>query len=90
MFHPQLAHSLKFYKGDDKIKEFIWDLISAGKGGELKNHSGLSAPVPRGRKGKKRKENLNFLGEQDRPLDFDPDVVLDNGYKRHLHRHSNK
>lgn len=52
--------------------------------------TGLSAPVPRGRKGKKRKENLNFLADQDKPLDFDPEIVLDNGYKRHLHRHSNK
>ncbi|KAK3760063.1 hypothetical protein RRG08_064733 [Elysia crispata] len=85
-----LAHSLKYYKGDDKIKNFIWDLISTGKEGVLKNHSGLSAPVPRGRKGKKRKENPSFLEDQERPLDFDPEIVLDNGYKKHLHRHSNK
>ena len=50
---------------------------------------GLSAPVPRGRKGKKAKEKKVAV-EEGRPLDFDPEAVLDNGYKRHLHRHSNK
>ena len=50
---------------------------------------GLSAPVPRGRKGKKAKEKRALL-EVGRPLDFDPEIVLDEGYKRHLHRHNNK
>ncbi|XP_025076427.1 chromodomain-helicase-DNA-binding protein 8-like isoform X4 [Pomacea canaliculata] len=84
-----LAHSIKFYKGDERIKVFIWDLIGSSNEGELKNHTGLSAPVPRGRKGKKAKERGRCLDDC-RPLDFDPEAVLDNGYKRHLHRHSNK
>ncbi|XP_070187859.1 chromodomain-helicase-DNA-binding protein 8-like isoform X4 [Littorina saxatilis] len=85
-----LAHSLKFYKGDERIKEFIWDLIANNNEGGLKNHTGLSAPVPRGRKGKKAKERKAAAMDEARPLDFDPEAVLDNGYKRHLHRHSNK
>ena len=38
---------------------------------------------------KKAKEKKAVVDEG-RPLDFDPEAVLDNGYKRHLHRHSNK
>ncbi len=87
-------YSLKFYKGDDKIKSFIWDLVSSG---EMKNHTGLSAPVPRGRKSRKAKGDTPTPEEQTpvsvdfSSLDFDPDMVLpDDGYRRHLERHSNK
>ena len=60
---------------------------------------GLSAPVPRGRKGRKNREDKEVKED---PKSFsteeaiagckvDPNVVLgDNGYKKHLHRHSNK
>ncbi|KAI4826423.1 hypothetical protein KUCAC02_029871, partial [Chaenocephalus aceratus] len=54
-----LVYCLRHYKGDDKIKSFIWDLITPTKEGQdeaLLNHSGLSAPVPRGRKGKKAED----------------------------------
>ncbi|CAI9540088.1 unnamed protein product, partial [Staurois parvus] len=57
-----LVYCVKHYKGDDKIKSFIWDLITPIKDGgsnqALQNHSGLSAPVPRGRKGKKMKNQM--------------------------------
>ncbi|XP_041376531.1 chromodomain-helicase-DNA-binding protein 8-like isoform X2 [Gigantopelta aegis] len=87
-----LVHSLQFYKGDERIKGFIWDLVSQDNEDQLKNHSGLSAPVPRGRKGKKAKQdNRGYSEELEKAnLDFDPDAILDHGYKRHLHRHSNK
>jgi len=39
-FYFQLMYSLKVYKGDEKIKEFIWDLISSSNDGSLRNHSG--------------------------------------------------
>lgn len=38
-----LVYCLRHYKGDDKIKSFIWDLISPTKEGQdqtLLNHSG--------------------------------------------------
>lgn len=38
-----LVYCLRHYKGDDKIKSFIWDLISPAKDGQdqtLLNHSG--------------------------------------------------
>ena len=52
-----LLFCLNMYRGDEKIKSFIWDLITPAEHGGSekvgKNHSGLSGPVPRGRKGKK-------------------------------------
>ncbi|KAK3086718.1 hypothetical protein FSP39_022463 [Pinctada imbricata] len=91
-----LIYSLQQYKGDEKIKEFIWDLISPSSDGSLKNHSGLSAPVPRGRKGKGKKKDGKVDTQPSEPdysrmKNCDPEVVLrDPGYRRHLHRHANK
>ncbi|KAL3860710.1 hypothetical protein ACJMK2_010796 [Sinanodonta woodiana] len=90
-----MIYSLQFYKGDDRIKEFIWDLVSPKNDGTLKNHLGLSAPVPRGRKGKKaKKETRSFNAAEELEkagFDFDPEAILkDKGYRRHIQRHSNK
>ncbi|KAM6927303.1 LOW QUALITY PROTEIN: chromodomain-helicase-DNA-binding protein 6 [Xenentodon cancila] len=91
-----LVYCLKHYKGDDKIKSFIWDLITPSKEGQdqaLLNHSGLSAPVPRGRKGKKLKNQLNVpeLKNADWLVHCNPEVVLqDESYKKHLKQHCNK
>ncbi|KAG7236852.1 hypothetical protein INR49_000156 [Caranx melampygus] len=92
-----LVYCLRHYKGDDKIKSFIWDLITPTKEGQdqaLLNHSGLSAPVPRGRKGKKLKNQLNVPGEvknADWLVNCNPEVVLqDESYKKHLKQHCNK
>lgn len=44
------------YKGDEKIKTFIWDLITPTEDGEVqkisRDHSGLHNLVPRGRNAK--------------------------------------
>uniref|UniRef100_A0A4W6DRT1 Chromodomain helicase DNA binding protein 6 n=1 Tax=Lates calcarifer TaxID=8187 RepID=A0A4W6DRT1_LATCA len=91
-----LVYCLRHYKGDDKIKSFIWDLISPTKEGQdqaLLNHSGLSAPVPRGRKGKKLKNQLNVpeVKNADWLVHCNPEVVLqDESYKKHLKQHCNK
>ncbi|XP_061162484.1 chromodomain-helicase-DNA-binding protein 8-like [Saccostrea echinata] len=92
-----LIYSLQQYKGDEKIKEFIWDLISPSSDGSLKNHSGLSAPVPRGRKGKNKKKEGKVesggseLFKYNKMKNCDPEIVLrDPGYRKHLHRHANK
>ena len=93
---PQLLYSLQHYNGDERIKGFIWDLINpSAEGQDYKNHSGLSAPVPRGRKGKKAKMQANKLQtELEKTMasaDIDPLMILtDEGYKKHLKRHSNK
>ncbi|XP_070759561.1 chromodomain-helicase-DNA-binding protein 6 [Enoplosus armatus] len=95
-----LVYCLRHYKGDDKIKSFIWDLIAPTKEGQgqdqdqaLLNHSGLSAPVPRGRKGKKLKNQLNVpeVKNADWLVHCNPEVVLqDESYKKHLKQHCNK
>ena len=59
-FRMTLLYCVNSYKGDDKIKSFVWDLItppqySGSANKVVKNHAGLSGPVPRGRKGKKLK-----------------------------------
>lgn len=52
----QLLYCLQVYRGDEKIKNFIWDLISPNESGETniisRNHSGLHNLVPRGRNAK--------------------------------------
>ncbi|XP_068171397.1 chromodomain-helicase-DNA-binding protein 6 isoform X2 [Antennarius striatus] len=91
-----LVYCLRHYKGDDKIKSFIWDLISPSKEGQdqaLLNHSGLAAPVPRGRKGKRLKSQLNFpeVKNVDWLVHCNPEAVLqDESYKKHLKQHCNK
>ncbi|XP_050399765.1 chromodomain-helicase-DNA-binding protein 9 isoform X2 [Patella vulgata] len=91
-----LVCCLSYYKGDEKIKSFIWDLVSPHSDAVLKNHKGLSAPVPRGRKGKSKKDSNIPDIEPDLPvidknsLDFNPASILDPAYTRHLDRHSNK
>uniref|UniRef100_A0ACB8F5Y5 Choline dehydrogenase 6 n=1 Tax=Sphaerodactylus townsendi TaxID=933632 RepID=A0ACB8F5Y5_9SAUR len=91
-----LVYCVKHYKGDEKIKSFIWDLITPTKDGQnqaLQNHSGLSAPVPRGRKGKKTKSQMLLpeIKNADWLTTCNPEIVLhDDSYKKHLKQHCNK
>uniref|UniRef100_A0A8C3SW89 Chromodomain helicase DNA binding protein 6 n=1 Tax=Chelydra serpentina TaxID=8475 RepID=A0A8C3SW89_CHESE len=91
-----LVYCVKHYKGDEKIKSFIWDLITPTKDGQnqaLQNHSGLSAPVPRGRKGKKTKNQMLLpeIKNADWLASCNPEIVLhDDSYKKHLKQHCNK
>ncbi|KAA8587477.1 hypothetical protein FQN60_016339 [Etheostoma spectabile] len=59
-----LVFCLLHYRGDENIKSFIWELITPPENGRepqtLLNHSGLSIPVPRGRKGKRVKAQSTF------------------------------
>lgn len=55
--------------------------------------SGLSAPVPRGRKGKKGKMQTSqpHMPQADWLVDCNPDILLqEDSYKRHLKHHCNK
>lgn len=94
-----LLFCIRYYRGDDKIKGFIFDLIAPTSDGKTRvhhNHIGLSAPVPRGRKGKKKIREAKMVATHMEGADwakeekFDTEVYLDQGYSRHLTRHSNK
>uniref|UniRef100_A0A8B9RJ70 Chromodomain helicase DNA binding protein 9 n=1 Tax=Astyanax mexicanus TaxID=7994 RepID=A0A8B9RJ70_ASTMX len=91
-----LAYCLVHYRGDDKIKSFMWDLIAPSEDGrtkELQNHLGLSTPVPRGRKGKKMKTQSSTFDIQKAEWirKHNPEHMLsDDGYKKHLKHHCNK
>lgn len=75
----QLLYCLRFYRGDEKIRSFIWDLIAPSENGEQKisrNHHGLKDPVPRGirNKNKNKKDGKGgILGKDNRhPALTDP------------------
>ncbi|KAG5848700.1 hypothetical protein ANANG_G00102000 [Anguilla anguilla] len=91
-----LAYCLVHYRGDDKIKSFMWDLIAPTEDGrtkELQNHLGLSTPVPRGRKGKKMKSQASSfdIHKAEWIRKHNPEHLLqDDGYKKHLKHHCNK
>ncbi|XP_044279887.1 chromodomain-helicase-DNA-binding protein 7 isoform X2 [Varanus komodoensis] len=91
-----LVYCLNHYKGDENIKSFIWDLITPTADGQtraLVNHSGLSAPVPRGRKGKKVKAQNSqpVLQNADWLASCNPDALFqEDSYKKHLKHHCNK
>ncbi|XP_009693029.1 PREDICTED: chromodomain-helicase-DNA-binding protein 8, partial [Cariama cristata] len=90
-----LVYCLLHYRGDENIKGFIWDLISPtenGKAKELQNHSGLSIPVPRGRKGKKIKSQSTFdVHKAEWIRKYNPDTLFqDESYKKHLKHQCNK
>ncbi|XP_077154434.1 chromodomain-helicase-DNA-binding protein 8 [Ranitomeya variabilis] len=90
-----LVYCLLHYRGDENIKSFIWDLITPSENGktkQLQNHSGLSIPVPRGRKGKKIKSQSSFdIQKADWIRKYNPDTLFqDEGYKKHLKHQCNK
>ncbi|XP_029110966.1 chromodomain-helicase-DNA-binding protein 7 isoform X2 [Scleropages formosus] len=91
-----LVYCLHHYRGDENIKSFIWDLITPTEDGQtraLLNHSGLSAPVPRGRKGKKVKSQAAqpYTRQADWLANCNPDTLLqEDSYKKHLKHHCNK
>ncbi|KAJ0058954.1 hypothetical protein NL108_003289, partial [Boleophthalmus pectinirostris] len=91
-----LAYCLLHYRGDENIKSFIWDLITPSEDGTTKtlsNHSGLSTPVPRGRKGKKGKlpAPATQMPRAEWLASCNPDHLLqEDSYKRHLKHHCNK
>ncbi|TSK82125.1 Chromodomain-helicase-DNA-binding protein 8 [Bagarius yarrelli] len=91
-----LVFCLLHYRGDENIKSFIWELITPIEDGQerntLLNHSGLSIPVPRGRKGKRVKAQSSFdVQKADWIRKYNPDtLLLDDGYRKHLKHQCNK
>ncbi|XP_047544601.1 chromodomain-helicase-DNA-binding protein 7 isoform X1 [Vanessa atalanta] len=99
-----VLYCLRHYKGDEKIRNFIWDLIEPCENGEVtisRNHSGLHNPVPRGRNAKKKNRLKEIPKAHDTQKWEDPghwssidkydcDAYLESSYKKHLFRHANK
>lgn len=99
-----VLYCLRHYKGDEKIRNFIWDLIEPCENGEVtisRNHSGLHNPVPRGRNAKKKNRpkdlpKANDMQKWEDPSHwsstekYDCETYLENSYKKHLFRHANK
>uniref|UniRef100_A0A671LEZ5 Chromodomain-helicase-DNA-binding protein 8 n=1 Tax=Sinocyclocheilus anshuiensis TaxID=1608454 RepID=A0A671LEZ5_9TELE len=91
-----LVFCLIHYRGDENIKSFIWELITPPENGRepqaLLNHSGLSIPVPRGRKGKRVKAQSSFdVQKVEWIRKYNPDsLLLDDSYRKHLKHQCNK
>lgn len=99
-----VLYCLRHYKGDEKIRNFIWDLIEPCENGEVtisRNHSGLHNPVPRGRNAKKKNRpkdipKANDVQKWEDPNHwssnekYDCEAYLESSYKKHLFRHANK
>nr|XP_055057519.1 chromodomain-helicase-DNA-binding protein 8 isoform X1 [Misgurnus anguillicaudatus] len=91
-----LVFCLLHYRGDENIKSFIWELITPPENGRepqaLLNHSGLSIPVPRGRKGKRVKAQSSFdVQKVEWIRKYNPDSLLvDDSYRKHLKHQCNK
>ncbi|KAL4657212.1 chromodomain-helicase-DNA-binding protein 8-like isoform X1 [Arapaima gigas] len=91
-----LVFCLLHYRGDENIKSFIWELITPPENGKaphtLLNHSGLSIPVPRGRKGKRVKAQSSFdVQKVEWIRKYNPDsLLLDDSYRKHLKHQCNK
>ena len=94
-----LLYCVNSYKGDEKIKSFIWDLITPPEHGQKigKNHAGLAGAVPRGRKGKKARKaseasngmapvGCTWVSDEK----YDIGMYLNENYRKHLDRHNNK
>lgn len=96
-----MLYCLRFYRGDEKIRSFIWDLITPCENGEgnkiTRNHHGLKDPVPRGIRNKNKKKGkdsrhaaLTDPNHWSKNEKYDGDIFLENNYKKHLGRHANK
>ncbi|XP_051990554.1 chromodomain-helicase-DNA-binding protein 8-like isoform X2 [Xyrauchen texanus] len=91
-----LVFCLIHYRGDENIKSFIWELITPPENGRepqaLLNHSGLSIPVPRGRKGKRVKAQSSFdVQKVEWIRKYNPDsLLIDDSYRKHLKHQCNK
>ncbi|MEQ2180464.1 hypothetical protein GOODEAATRI_001494, partial [Goodea atripinnis] len=80
-----LAYCLVHYRGDDKIKSFMWDLIAPSEDGrtkELQNHLGK----------KMKTQTSSFdIHKAEWLRKHNPEHMLqDDGYKKHLKHHCNK
>lgn len=77
-----MLHCIREYRGDEKIREFVWRLIIP-KGGLVMNRA----------VSKKRTSNFSSMfheGWAALPEFNPPAFAVDSSFQRHIHRHSNK
>lgn len=98
-----LLYCLRYYRGDEKIRSFIWDLITPIENGEKVKNVSVNTG---GRNSRQKKKGRVREGRETRgsvinggPSDpnhwsnaekFDGDIFLESNYRKHLSRHANK
>lgn len=99
-----LIYCLHHYKGDEKVKGFIRDLIKASATRERlpsEERDATYTPLPatgktktRNKKGKTSNKNKSAIALLEISSEWrtcDPEtLILDEGYKKHLQHHCNK
>jgi len=93
-----LLYCLNSYKGDEKIKSFVWELIPPSEEASKEQHDSDSNISTRGRKPKvpsilSKKTVAEEIAEADWPKEAknDPLIALpDDQYRRHLQRNCNR
>ena len=99
-----LLYCLRYYRGDEKIRSFIWDLITPLENGEKVKTIPVNAQSRNSRQKKKGRvrecrETRGSAIVNGGPADpnhwsnaekYDGDIFLESTYKKHLSRHANR
>lgn len=101
-----LLYCLRYYRGDEKIRSFIWDLITPLENGEKVKNVSVGTNARNSRQKKKGGGGRVREGRETRgsiinggPSDpnhwsnaekYDGDIFLESNYRKHLSRHANK
>lgn len=93
-----LLFSLQNYKGDEKVKSFILDLITPpSERGDIDSNKSLQDDYKSRRSKKNKGVVTKTIGEELETLDwaksekYNPDIqIIDETYRKHLLRHANK
>jgi chromodomain-helicase-DNA-binding protein 7 len=100
-----LLYCLRYYRGDEKIRNFIWDLITPLENGEKVKTIPVNQASSSNRNSRQKKKSrvretrgsttVNNNGPSDpnhwsHAEKYDGDIFLESNYKKHLSRHANK
>lgn len=98
-----LLFCLRYYRGDEKIRNFTWDLITPLENGEkiksvcpsASNRTNRQKKKSRVREGRETRGSAVNSGPNDpnhwsHAEKYDGDIFLENTYKKHLSRHATK
>ncbi|VDK52169.1 unnamed protein product [Anisakis simplex] len=79
-----LLHCIREYRGDEKVREFVWRLI-VPKGGHVVGKS-----LSKGKTSTNNLTNVFHEGWAALPEYNPPAFAVDSSFQRHVHRHANK